>query len=56
MQAYFYITKAFKDYTPHVMGSLKLLAASYEVEELNRIGMHMYVSRHLPDLQSPATS
>lgn len=43
-QAYLYITRAFKDYTPHVMGSLKLLAASYPPDELNKLGMHMYVS------------
>jgi hypothetical protein len=43
-QAYLYITRAFKESTPHVMGALKILADSYEPEELNRIGMHLYVS------------
>lgn len=41
-QAYLYIKKNFKDYTPHVMGAFKLIADSYEPEELNRIGLHMY--------------
>ncbi|OCF77786.1 hypothetical protein I204_01787 [Kwoniella mangroviensis CBS 8886] len=41
-QSYMYITRAFKDYTPHVMGALKLVADSYEPEELNRMGGHMY--------------
>ncbi|ORY34944.1 hypothetical protein BCR39DRAFT_138636 [Naematelia encephala] len=42
--AYLYITRAFKDYTGHVMGSLKLLADSYTGDELNRLGMHMYIA------------
>ncbi|WVF68646.1 hypothetical protein IAT40_003416 [Kwoniella sp. CBS 6097] len=41
-QAYLYITKAFKDYTPHVMGAMKLVADSYEPDELNRLGIHLY--------------
>ncbi|WVO23265.1 uncharacterized protein IAS62_004614 [Cryptococcus decagattii] len=41
-QAYMYIRKNFKDHTPHVLGSLKLIADSHEPEELNRIGLHMY--------------
>ncbi|UOH82332.1 hypothetical protein LQV05_005030 [Cryptococcus neoformans] len=41
-QAYLYIKKNFKDYTPHVMGAFKSIADSYEPEELNRIGLHMY--------------
>ncbi|WWC93028.1 uncharacterized protein L201_007992 [Kwoniella dendrophila CBS 6074] len=41
-QAYLYITKAFKDYTPHVMGALKLVADSYDPQELNRMAGHMY--------------
>jgi hypothetical protein len=58
LQAYLYITRAFKDYTPHVMGALKLLAASYSVDELNKLGMHMYVStkstiRHRYRCRSP---
>lgn len=44
MQAYMYIRKNFKDHTPHVLGALKLIADSYESEELNRVGLHMYVS------------
>ncbi|WWC73474.1 uncharacterized protein I206_107444 [Kwoniella pini CBS 10737] len=41
-QGYLYITRMFKDYTPHVMGALKLVADSYEPEELNRIAGHLY--------------
>ncbi|WWC65664.1 uncharacterized protein I303_108285 [Kwoniella dejecticola CBS 10117] len=41
-QGYLYITRTFKDYTPHVMGALKLVADSYEPEELNRIAGHLY--------------
>ncbi|KGB78053.2 hypothetical protein CNBG_4140 [Cryptococcus deuterogattii R265] len=41
-QAYMYIRKNFKDHTPHVLGALKLIADSYESEELNRVGLHMY--------------
>ncbi|WVW86680.1 hypothetical protein I302_108734 [Kwoniella bestiolae CBS 10118] len=41
-QAYLYITRAFKDYTPHVMGALKLVAESYDPEELNKMAGHMY--------------
>lgn len=44
LQAYMYIRKNFKDHTPHVLGALKLIADSHEPEELNRIGLHMYVS------------
>ncbi|RSH93530.1 hypothetical protein EHS25_007888 [Saitozyma podzolica] len=40
--AYLYITRAFKDYTSHVMGALKLVAASYPPDELNRMGLGMY--------------
>jgi hypothetical protein len=39
-----YFTKAFKGYTPHVIGAMRLVANSYEPEELNRFGMGMYVS------------
>ncbi|WRT69464.1 uncharacterized protein IL334_006450 [Kwoniella shivajii] len=41
-QAYLYITRAFKDYTSHVMGALKLVADSYEADELNRMANFMY--------------
>ncbi|KAK8849477.1 hypothetical protein IAR55_004810 [Kwoniella newhampshirensis] len=41
-QAYLYITKTFKDYTAHVLGAMKLVADSYEPEELNRLGLHLY--------------
>ncbi|WWD20101.1 hypothetical protein CI109_104575 [Kwoniella shandongensis] len=41
-QAYLYITKTFKDYTPHVLGAMKVVADSYEPEELNRLGLHLY--------------
>lgn len=39
-----YIRKNFKDHTSHLLGALKLIADSREPEELNRIGLHMYVS------------
>jgi hypothetical protein len=39
-----YISKAFKDYAPHVMGAMKLVAESYTPDELNATGMSMYVS------------
>lgn len=43
-QAWLYITKAFKDYTPHVLGAMRLVAKSHDADELNRFGMGMYVS------------
>ncbi|WVQ75172.1 hypothetical protein IAR50_004782 [Cryptococcus sp. DSM 104548] len=42
-QAYSYISKAFKDKSPQAMGALKLVAESYEAEELNRLGNDMYM-------------
>ncbi|ODO00659.1 hypothetical protein L198_02982 [Cryptococcus wingfieldii CBS 7118] len=42
-QAYSYISKAFKEKSPQAMGALKLVADSYEVEELNRLGNDMYM-------------
>lgn len=44
MQAFLYFTKAFKDFTPHVIGAMRLVANSYDAEELNLIGMGLYVS------------
>ncbi|WVR08251.1 hypothetical protein IAU60_005298 [Kwoniella sp. DSM 27419] len=41
-QAYMYITRTFKDYTPHVIGAMNLVAESYGADELNRIGIHLY--------------
>lgn len=43
-QAFLYISRAFKDNAKHVMGAMKLVAASHPPEDLNRLGMHMYVS------------
>lgn len=50
-QAYLYITKALKQYTPHVLGAMQIVASSYEPEELNRIGMSLYVSAAVRLLQ-----
>jgi hypothetical protein len=47
MQAFLYFTKAFKDFTPHVIGAMRLVANSYDPEELNLIGMGLYVSGFL---------
>ena len=44
IQAFLYFTKAFKDFTPHVIGAMRLVANSYDPEELNLIGMGLYVS------------
>jgi hypothetical protein len=46
-----YFSKAFKDYTPHVIGAMRLVANSYEPEELNRFGMGMYVSASVSYVQ-----
>lgn len=44
IEAFLYFTKAFKDFTPHVIGAMRLVANSYDAEELNLIGMGLYVS------------
>ena len=56
IQAFLYFTKAFKDFTPHVIGAMRLVANSYDPEELNLIGMGLYVSDNqiLPRKQSIA--
>ncbi|WVO13716.1 hypothetical protein L204_101338 [Cryptococcus depauperatus] len=41
-QAYLYITKAFQDHTPNVMGAMKVVAESYDPKDLNQIGSHIY--------------
>lgn len=43
-QAHRYVTKAFKEFAPHVMGAMKLVAESYTGEDLNLLGSGMYVS------------
>lgn len=43
-QAYMYITRALKTFAPHVLGAMQLVAESYEPQELDRIGLHLYVS------------
>ncbi|WVQ79433.1 hypothetical protein IAT38_001531 [Cryptococcus sp. DSM 104549] len=48
-QAFTYISKAFKESTHHVMGALKLIAESYEPQDLNRFGLGMY-SEFKPDV------
>ncbi|KDQ64558.1 hypothetical protein JAAARDRAFT_28202 [Jaapia argillacea MUCL 33604] len=40
--AYSYITRALRQTTPHVIGALRLLAESYNPEELNRKGFGLY--------------
>ncbi|KAF8845863.1 hypothetical protein BDN67DRAFT_961513 [Paxillus ammoniavirescens] len=40
--AFSYISRAFRQTTPHVMGALHLLAASYPPLELNNIGFSLY--------------
>ncbi|KAF9247293.1 hypothetical protein BU15DRAFT_84810 [Melanogaster broomeanus] len=40
--AFSYISRAFRQTTPHVVGALRLLAASYPPPELNRIGFSLY--------------
>lgn len=39
-----YITRALKTFTPHVMGAMQLVANSYPPEELNMVGVSLYVS------------
>lgn len=43
-QAYLYITRALKTFAPHVLGAMQLVAESYEPQELDRVGLHLYVS------------
>jgi len=43
-KAYSYITRNFREITPHVIGALRLLARCYSVEELNDRGYGFYVS------------
>lgn len=39
-----YITRALKTFAPHVLGAMQLVAESYEPQELDRAGLHLYVS------------
>ncbi|EJT48821.1 hypothetical protein A1Q1_02156 [Trichosporon asahii var. asahii CBS 2479] len=41
-QAYLYITRALKTFAPHVLGAMQLVAESYEPQELDRVGLHLY--------------
>lgn len=43
-QAYMYITRALKTFAPHVLGAMQLVAESYDPQELDRVGLHLYVS------------
>ncbi|EIW71720.1 hypothetical protein TREMEDRAFT_28164 [Tremella mesenterica DSM 1558] len=49
-QAYLYISRAFKEYTSHVIGALRLLADSWTPDELNRMGLSMY-NAFKPDVE-----
>lgn len=40
--AYAYITRALRQTRPHILGALRLLAASYPPAELNRSGFALY--------------
>ncbi|GMK57676.1 hypothetical protein CspeluHIS016_0405100 [Cutaneotrichosporon spelunceum] len=46
---YLYITRALKDFTPHVLGAMQLVANSHEPEELNMAGVGIY-SAFKPDV------
>lgn len=43
-QAYLYITRALKDHTGHVMGAMKLVVDSYTSDEIDVVGLNLYVS------------
>jgi len=40
--AFSYISRSFRQTTPHVVGALRLLAESYPPQELNKIGFSLY--------------
>ncbi|TFK55947.1 hypothetical protein OE88DRAFT_1622012 [Heliocybe sulcata] len=40
--AYSYITRSLRQTTPHIVGAMRLLAESYDPEELNRKGFGLY--------------
>ena len=42
VDAYKYITTSMKQTTPYIVGAMRLLAGSYEPEELNRKGSSLY--------------
>ncbi|KAF8450590.1 hypothetical protein L210DRAFT_3469664 [Boletus edulis BED1] len=40
--AFSYISRAFRQTTPYIVGALRLLAASYSPQELNKVGFSLY--------------
>jgi len=54
LDAYKYITTSMKQTTPYIVGAMRLLADSYDPEELNRIGFSLYCDFR-PDVE-PGTS
>ncbi|KAH0839871.1 hypothetical protein J3R83DRAFT_822 [Lanmaoa asiatica] len=40
--AFSYISRAFRQTTPHIIGALRLLAESYPPQELNKVGFSLY--------------
>ncbi|KAF8138409.1 hypothetical protein EV363DRAFT_1252028 [Boletus edulis] len=40
--AFSYISRAFRQTTPYIVGALRLLAASYPPQELNKVGFSLY--------------
>lgn len=40
--AFSYISRAFRQTTPYIVGALRLLAESYPPQELNRVGFSLY--------------
>lgn len=40
--AFSYITRAFRQTTPYIVGALRLLAESYPPQELNKVGFSLY--------------
>ena len=41
-EAFSYITRALRQTAPHILGALRLLAASYSPNELNAVGYSLY--------------
>jgi hypothetical protein len=48
--AFSYISRAFRQTTPHVIGALRLLAATFGVQELNEKGYALY-AEFRPDVE-----
>ncbi|KAG8218580.1 hypothetical protein J3R82DRAFT_4221 [Butyriboletus roseoflavus] len=42
--AFSYISRAFRQTTPHIVGALRLLAESYPPQELNKVGFSLYAN------------